>query len=248
MYNKPRVIPVLSIIGNDLVKTTQFQNPRYLGDPVNAVKIFNGKCVDELIITDIRATKDRTPINFDLLTDIASQAFMPLGYGGGIQTIEDAKRIFRLGFEKIIFSTNLFEKPDLIKNCVNFAGSSSVVGAIDLRKNKNGYSVYSYSGEYKITDDIPKYIDYVLSLGIGEIILTSIDQEGSMNGYDLNMQKALLATVHVPLIINGGAGKITDFNTAIQCGFDAVAASSFFVYYGKSRAVLISYINLNLII
>jgi cyclase len=241
MYNKPRVIPVLSIIGNDLVKTTQFQNPRYLGDPVNAVKIFNGKGVDELIITDIRATKDRTPINFDLLTDIASQAFMPLGYGGGIQTIEEAQMIFRLGFEKLIFSSNLHDKPNLIKSCTRFAGSSSVVGAIELRKTKTGYSIFSESGTKKVSDDIVSYINYVLSLGVGEIILTSIDHEGLMKGYDFNLINSLSTKLEVPLIINGGAGKSEDFKKAIQIGFDAVAASSFFVYYGKNNAVLITY-------
>jgi len=241
MYNKPRVIPVLSIIGNDLVKTTQFQNPRYLGDPVNAVKIFNGKGVDELIITDIRATKDRTPINFDLLTDIASQAFMPLGYGGGIQTLEEAKKIYRLGFEKIIFSTNLFEKPELIKACVQLAGSSSVVAAIDFNKTKNGYAIYSRSGTKKITDDFSKYVKYVISLGVGEMIFTSIDYEGSMKGYDFGFFHGLNFKVEIPLIMNGGAGKIEDLKAGIKEGFDAVASSSFFVYYGKNKAVLISY-------
>ena len=243
MYNKPRVIPVLSIIGNDLVKTTQFENPRYLGDPVNAVKIFNGKGVDELIITDIRASKDHTPINFDLLTDIASQAFMPLGYGGGIQTLEEAKKIYRLGFEKIIFSTNLFEKPELIKACVNFAGSSSVVGAIDLKKTKAGYSVYSLSGTQNISTDISNYLMHVISLGIGELIITSIDQEGTMKGYALDILENLSANLEVPIIINGGARGINDFKIATQKGWHAVAASSFFVYYGPKNAVLISYSN-----
>jgi imidazole glycerol-phosphate synthase subunit HisF len=241
MYNKPRVIPVLSIIGNDLVKTTQFKNPRYLGDPVNAVKIFNGKGVDELIISDIRATKDCTPINFALLTDIASQAFMPMGYGGGIETIEDAKKIFRLGFEKIIFSTNLNLKPHLIQACIKLAGSSSVVASIDFNKTKNGYAIYSHSGTKKITEDFSTYIKYVLSLGVGEMIFTSIDHEGSMNGYDFSLLHGLSFKVEVPLIINGGAGKVEDLKAGIKEGFDAVAGSSMFVFYGTKKTVLINY-------
>jgi cyclase len=243
MYKKPRVIPVLSIIGNDLVKTTQFKNPRYLGDPVNAVKIFNGKGVDELIILDIRATKEGTPINFGLLEDVSSQAFMPLGYGGGIQSIEDAKRIFRLGFEKIVYSTNLFEKPELIKQSVKFAGSSSVVASIDLKKTKKSYTVYTRSGTRIVNYDLSDYLKYVISLGVGEIIFTSIDQEGSMNGYDLDIYQDKSITINVPIIINGGAGKIEDLQTAIHKGFDAVAASSMFVYFGKKKAVLINYDN-----
>jgi imidazole glycerol-phosphate synthase subunit HisF len=241
MYNKPRVIPVLSIIGNDLVKTTQFQNPRYLGDPVNAVKIFNGKGVDELIITDIRATKDQTPINFDLLTDIASQAFMPLGYGGGIQTLEEAKQIFRLGFEKIIFSTNLNEKSDLLKQCVQLAGSSSVVAAIDLKRNKESYEVFSHSGTKKVSNNLAQYVEYVIKLGVGEIIFTSIDNEGGMKGYEYAILTQIPFKIEVPIIINGGAGKLQDLQDGIKKGYDAVAASSLFVYFGEKKAVLINY-------
>jgi imidazole glycerol-phosphate synthase subunit HisF len=126
MLNRPRIIPVLTIIDEDLVKTTQFKNPRYLGDPINAVKIFNEKQVDELCILDIGVTKNQSPINFNLLEKITSQAFMPLSYGGGIKTFEEVKRLFRLGFEKIVFNTSFYEKPLLIKQAVNYAGSSSV--------------------------------------------------------------------------------------------------------------------------
>jgi cyclase len=243
MYSKPRVIPVLGIHGDALVKTTKFENPRYLGDPINAVKIFNGKGVDELVIVDIRASKETTPINFNLLEDIASQAFMPLGYGGGVQTLEEAKQIFRLGFEKIIFSTNLKEKPDLIKNCVQFAGSSSVIASIDVKKVKDEYHVYTHSGTNKVSENLAHYLQYVLNLGVGEIIFTSIDNEGSMKGYDNNIIKKVSSKIQVPIIINGGAGTLQDLQEAIKSGFDAVAASSMFVYYGLRKAVLISYYN-----
>lgn len=243
MYNKPRVIPVLGINGDDLVKTTKFQNPRYLGDPVNAVKIFNGKGVDELVISDIRASKDGKPINFSLLEDIASQAFMPLGYGGGIQTLEEAKQIFRLGFEKIIFSTNLKEKPNLIKQCVQLAGSSSVVAAIDLKRNKEGYDVFTHSGTIKVSNNLAQYVDYVINLGVGEIIFTSIDNEGSMKGYEFVILDQIPFKIEVPTIINGGAGKLNDFQEAIKSGYDAVAASSMFVYFGERKAVLINFNN-----
>jgi len=242
MYNKARVIPVLSIIGNDLVKTSQFQNPRYLGDPVNAVKIFNGKGVDELIISDIRATKDRTSINFDLLTDIASQAFMPLGYGGGIDTLDDAKKIFRIGFEKVVFSTNLHEKPELVKACVKLAGSASVVASIDLKINTDGdYIVFTHSGTKTVQSTFSEYVRYVLDLGVGEIIIQSIDKEGTMTGYDFNILHMLKDKPSIPIIINGGASSNEDFKRALELGYHAVAASSFFVFFGKKKAIFIHY-------
>jgi cyclase len=243
MYNKPRVIPVLSIIGNDLVKTTQFENPRYLGDPVNAVKIFNGKGVDELIITDIRATKDRTPINFDLLTDIASQAFMPLGYGGGIQTLDDAKKLFRIGYEKLVFSTLLFENPELIKACVHFAGSQSIVGCLDIKKIKNVYKVFIKSGTTIIDMDFNDCLKHITGLNIGEIILHFIDRENQMQGYDLEFIKHTTSITSIPLLPLGGAGTKHDFSLAIQSGAHGVCVGSMFVFYGSKKAVLISYIN-----
>ena len=243
MYNRPRVIPVLGIIGDDLVKTEKYQNPRYLGDPINAVKIFNGKYVDELVLCDIRSSLDKTPINFMLLQDIASQAFMPLGYGGGIKTFEDVKKLFKIGYEKVIFSTGLFNNTELIKQCVSYAGSQSVVGSIDVKKMGGGYSVYIESGTKKITSDIRGYIKRAVELGVGEIIINSIDREAEMNGYDLDLIKLVASDIDIPIVISGGAGKKEHFAEAIQAGAHAVAAGSMFVYYGSKKAVLITFTN-----
>jgi len=242
MYNKPRVIPVLSIIGNDLVKTEKFKNPRYLGDPVNAVKIFNGKYVDELVICDIRATKDNTPVNFPLLKNIASQAFMPLGYGGGIKTLDEAKLLYKTGFEKLIFSTQLHDNPELIKECVKHAGSQSVVASVDIKKNTSGsYNVFVDSGTRKVSDNLIEYIEEVVSLGVGELIISFIDRESQMNGYDLEIIKEISKKVSIPTIPLGGAKNIVDFQEAIKSGAHGVAAGSMFVFYGPRKAILITY-------
>ena len=241
MFIRPRLIPVLSIINDDLVKTTQFSNPRYLGDPVNAVKIFNGKMVDELCILDITASKEEKEPNFDLLRDIAAQAFMPLSYGGGLTTMEQVKQIIQMGFEKVVFNTSLLHKPSLIKDAVSFLGSSGVVAAIDVRMENNHYNVYSKSGTDKFDSSLEEIIEYVQQLGVGEIIINSIDSDGMMTGYDVELIKIVSSLAHVPVIANGGAGVISNFKNAIQAGAQAAAASSFFVYYGKQKTVLITH-------
>ena len=241
MFIRPRLIPVLSIINDDLVKTTKFSNPRYLGDPINAVKIFNGKMVDELCILDITASKEQKEPNFDLLRDIAAQAFMPLSYGGGLTTMEQVKQIIQMGFEKVVFNTSLLHKPSLIKDAVSFLGSSGVVAAIDVRKENNHNNVYSKSGTEKFDSSLEETIKYVQQLGVGEIIINSIDNDGLMNGYDVELIKIVSSLAQVPLIANGGAGEISHFNNAIQAGAQAAAASSFFVYYGKQKTELITH-------
>lgn len=241
MKNKPRVIPVLSFIGEDLVKTENYRNPRYLGDPVNAVKIFNGKYVDELIICDIRASLEKTEVNFSLLQDIASEAFMPLGYGGGVKTFENAKKLFKIGYEKIIFSSELYRNPELIKKCVNYAGSQSIIGSIDVRKKMNNYEIYIESGTVKLPYNLREYVNRAIELGVGEIIINSIDREGQMNGYDLDLIKLIVSDTEVPIVISGGAGKKEHFIQAIDAGAHAVAAGSMFVYYGSKKAILITF-------
>ena len=241
MFILPRLIPVLSIINDDLVKTTQFSNPRYLGDPVNAVKIFNGKMVDELCILDITASKEEKEPNFDLLRDIAAQAFMPLSYGGGLTTMEQVKQIIQMGYEKVVFNTSLLHNPTLIKDVVSYLGRSGVVAAIDVRKENNNYNVYSKSGTEKFDSSLEETIKYVQQLGVGEIIINSIDNDGMMTGYDEEIIKIISSLAQVPLIANGGAGEISHFKNAIHAGAQAAAASSFFVYYGKQKTVLITH-------
>lgn len=242
MYNRPRVIPVLGIINDDLVKTTKYTNPRYLGDPINAVKIFNGKYVDELVITDIRASVENKPINFELLSHIAQQAFMPLGYGGGIRTFEEVKRLFRIGYEKVIFNTAFIDNPELLKKSVEYAGSQSVVVALDFKKSILGkYILYSKSGTVKSNLSIEEIIQRIKDLGVGEIMVNVIDKDGTMSGYDLDIIRQISSLVDIPVIANTGAKDTEDFKLAIKNGAHSVAASSMFVYYGKMKAVLITF-------
>jgi cyclase len=243
MLNRPRVIPVLTIMDEDLVKTTQFKNPRYLGDPINAVKIFNEKMVDELCVLDIGASKNGTSINFDLLETIASQAFMPLSYGGGIKSLEDVKKILKMGYEKVIINSAFSLNPKLIKEASDFAGSSSVVLSIDIKPNhSNNYLVYTESGSKKLSIDLESYVQKGIKYGCGEVLLNSIDRDGMMTGYPLELISRLVKTIEVPMIVCGGAGSIQDLSLAVnEAKVSAVAAGSLFVYYGKQKAVLINF-------
>lgn len=243
MLNRPRVIPVLTIIDEDLVKTIQFKKPRYLGDPINAVKIFNEKMVDELCVLDIGASKNGTAINFDLLETVASQAFMPLSYGGGIKTLEDVKKILKIGYEKVIINSAFNHNPYLIKEASNFAGSSSVVLGVDIKPNLfNKYHIYIESGSRKLSNDLESYIQEGINFGCGEVLLNSIDKDGMMSGYPLELIKEIVKTTEVPIILCGGAGSIQDLSLAVnEAKASAVAAGSLFVFYGKQKAVLINF-------
>ncbi len=242
MFKRPRVIPVLTIDGEDLVKTTKFSKPRYLGDPINAVKIFNGKSVDELCFLDITATKNKTGPNFPLLKDIAVQAFMPLSYGGGITTIEEIKKLFKIGYEKVILNTSFIHHPQLVKEAALVAGNQSVVVSIDVKKNTFGkYVAYTEDGQTKVDQSPIELAKYAEELGAGEIIINSIDKDGMMTGYDLTLIKEITSAVSIPVIACGGAGTVLDFKKALdEGGAHAVAAGSLFVYYGPKKAVLIT--------
>lgn len=241
MYKRPRIIPCLTMQHFDLVKTINFKNPRYIGDPVNSVKIFNNKDVDEMCILDITATTEGREPDLEFLHEIASEAFMPLGYGGGIKTLEQAKEIFRIGYEKIILNSLLFDNPREVRRIVDFAGSQSVVACVDYKKDLLGRTyVVTHDGRDKIKKDITSIIEYVMDLRVGEILLTAVDFEGKMEGYDLDTARRIVDNVKVPVILNGGAGRIEDIADAFKMGADAVAVSSFFVYYGDNKAVLIN--------
>lgn len=239
MYKRPRIIPCLTMQHYDLVKTVHFKNPRYIGDPVNSVRIFNNKDVDEMCILDITATREKRKPDLKFLHEIASEAFMPLGYGGGIETLEQAKEIIRIGYEKVVLNSLLFDNPEEVKRIVDFAGSQSVVASIDYKRDLFGKTVaVSHCGKDK-KGILEEMIGKVLSLGVGELFLTSIDHEGKMSGYDLKTIKKTAKDITVPVILNGGAGKIEDIAEALEAGADAVGVSSLFVYYGENRAVLI---------
>ena len=242
MLMRPRIIPMLLIDDGDLVKTKHFMDPVYLGDPVNAVKIFNIKNVDEMAILDITASKlDKEP-DYELLEDIASQAFMPLSYGGGIKTVEQALRLLSIGYEKVILNTALHENPRLIEDISSRVGSQSVVASIDACRQKDGYRCAVLDGS-KVIDISPADLARrAEALGAGEIFINSVDEDGMMQGYDEVLLKEVTAAVSIPVVACGGAGSLEDFKRALnECDAHAVAAGSYFVFYGKLRAVLITF-------
>ncbi len=238
----PRIIPVLLIKNNGLYKTVKFKNPKYVGDPVNAVRIFNDKEVDELILLNFNATLNNTPIPFDLIGNIASQCFMPLCYGGGIRNTDDIRKIIFSGVEKIAVNSIAAEKPSFVEEAARLFGSSTIVVSIDVRKSWTGkYEVYIHSGTKPIKTRPEEYARQIENCGAGEILINSINHDGEMNGYDLELIRMISEAVKIPVICCGGAGKLSDLKEAKINGASAMAAGSFFVFHGRHRGVLISY-------
>lgn len=240
---KTRLIPCLLLKNKGLVKTIKFKNPAYLGDPINAVKIFNDKEVDELIFLDITATLEKKNIQFDLISDIASECFMPFSYGGGIRTVDNIRDLLRLGIEKVIINTYAIECPEFIKEASDLFGSQSIVVSIDVKRTKaDRYEIFTCGGTKSANLDP---VDFALKMeknGAGEIFLNSIDQDGTMQGYDIELIKMVSHRVSIPVIACGGAGEIEDFIIASEKGgISALAAGSFFLYQGKHRAFLINF-------
>jgi cyclase len=240
---RTRVIPCLLLDGQGLVKTIRFKDPTYVGDPINAVKIFNEKEVDELIFLDIVASRKQREPNFALLRDIASQCFMPFCYGGGIRSISMVRELFALGAEKVAINTRAIEDPVLIRQAAEQFGSQSIVAAIDVKKNLFGtYGVYHAARGTGTGKDPVAHAQEMESLGAGEIFLNSVDRDGTGKGYDLELVRRVSSAVSIPVIACGGAGKLEDLVGAVKAGgASAVAAGSMFVFYGKHRAVLINY-------
>lgn len=237
-----RVIPCMLMRNGGLVKTVKFKSPRYIGDPINAVRIFNEKEVDELVFLDIGSTTALTGPNFELLVDIASEAFMPFGYGGGITSIDHVKQLYALGVEKVILNTVAADKPDLVSKAAALAGCSGVVVSVDVRRNWLGnYSVCVASGQRDLKRDPVAYAQEMEQLGAGEILLNAIDKDGTMGGYDLELVRRVSEAVSVPVVAVGGAGNLQHFREAVDEGASAVAAGSMFVFHGKHSAVLITY-------
>lgn len=238
----PRVIPCLLMRNTGVVKTVRFKNPVYVGDPRNAVKIFNEREVDELILLDIQATPQNTSIQYDLIREIVTEAFMPVGYGGHITNVEQARKLVTSGIEKIILCTAAVKTPDLVTDLSRLVGSSSTVICIDYKHNFLGRNeVYSHGGRKGTGLDPVDFAADMERRGAGELILNSIDRDGTMQGYDLDLLRAITRNSDIPVIISGGAGKLDDFRQAVQAGASAVAAGSMFVFQGRHRAVLINY-------
>jgi imidazole glycerol-phosphate synthase subunit HisF len=238
-----RVIPCLLLKGDSLVKTIKFKKFNYIGDAINTVRIYNQMEVDELIFLDIDASKFSRPPNFKLITDIANECFMPFTYGGGLRTITDISKIHKIGVEKVSLNTYALENPEFIKVASDVFGSQSVIVSIDIKRNMLGkYEIY-YQGKQKIKKYDPiEFIHLAQDYGAGEILLNSVDRDGTWTGYDIDLIKRMTGDILIPLIALGGAGKISDFYNAVSKGnASAVAAGSMFVFQGRDLGVLVNY-------
>lgn len=242
---RSRIIPCLLLSDGGLVKTRKFGEPRYVGDPLNAVKIFNEKQVDELCFLDIDATRKGREPDFDLIRKIAVECRMPLCYGGGISTAKQAAKIIQFGVEKVSVSAAALERPALISEMADETGRQSVSVVLDVKANRfpfRGYSVMTHNGARKTGIDPVTFAAQAQDLGAGEIIINSIDRDGMMEGYDLDLARAVRAATDIPMTVIGGAGKVEDMKELIDTlGTVGAAAGSLFVFKGKFRAVLINY-------
>lgn len=245
-----RYIPCLLLKNNGLVKTTQFKNPKYVGDPINTVRIFNEKEVDELIFLDIEASVKNSEPNYKLLSEIADECFMPLAYGGGIKTLEQAKKIFSIGIEKVAINTQSHLDLKLISEIAAVYGSQAVIGVIDVKKNFFGkkevvYRSASDKSKFPPTDWAKKLVE----AGVGEILITSVDKEGTWSGMDIELIKSITSAVNVPVIAHGGAGNIEHIKEAVISGkAGAVAMGSMVVYQKKDFGVLVNFPDKKLLI
>lgn len=243
---RPRIIPCLLIHNKGLVKTVNFSKPKYVGDPINAVKIFNEKEVDELVVLDIDATTNNTEPDYAIIQNLAVECRMPLCYGGGVKTANQAKKIIKLGVEKVAISSAVINNPNIVSAIAEQVGSQSVVAVIDIKKNvKNGnYEIWTHNAKKNTNKDPILFAKQLEQLGIGEITINSIDQDGVMKGYDLNLIKKIREVVSVPITVLGGAGTLQDIEQLIkEFGIIGAAAGSLFVFKGIYKAVLINYPN-----
>ncbi len=240
----PRIIPCLLVHKKGLVKTTKFKDPKYVGDPINAVKIFNEKEVDELIVVDIDASREGSEPDYKMIENLATECRMPLCYGGGIKTVDQAQKIFSLGVEKIAVSSAAIENPSIVSSMAERVGNQSVLVVMDVKKKtlSSKYELYIHNGTKPTGIDPILFAIEMQKLGAGEIVVNSIDQDGVMNGYDMNLIKKIRDVISIPITVMGGAGTLDDIGSVIQQhGIIGVAAGSLFVFKGKYRAVLINY-------
>ncbi len=240
---KPRIIPCLLIKDGGLVKTINFKSPTYIGDPVNAVKIFNEKEADELFLLDIDATPNNFEPNYKLISQIATECRMPLSYGGGIKSVEQAKKIIGLGVEKLAISSRALENLTIINDIASEIGSQSISVVLDVKKKLSGkYEVYTHNGSKRLNKDPFDLIPKIEEMGAGEIVINSIDDDGKMKGYDLDLAYKAREITNIQLSISGGAGSLNDIKDLIKkCGIIGAIAGSLFVFKGRFRAVLINY-------
>jgi len=240
----PRLIPCLLVKNKGLVKTTRFKDPKYVGDPINAVKIFNEKEVDELVVLDIGATAEGREPDYLMIRNLAIECRMPFCYGGGIKTVDQAQHIFSLGVEKIAISSVAIEKPELVTEIAKRVGNQSVVVILDVKKNvlTGKYEVWTLNGTRNSHKNPFELAAEMQKAGAGEMVINSIDNDGVMQGYDLHLIENVRVAISIPLTVLGGAGSLADIGLLIQHhGIIGAAAGSLFVFKGKYRAVLINY-------
>lgn len=242
---RPRIIPCLLVKNKGLVKTIKFSDPTYIGDPINAVRIFNEKEVDELMVMDIDATAYKHEPDYKMIELLASECRMPLCYGGGIKTLEQAQTIFSLGVEKIAISSLAVEQPELVTKIAERVGSQSVVVVMDVKKNLlGGYEIHTQNGKSSTGKNPVEFAALMEKLGAGEIVLNSIDQDGVMKGYDIDLISKVRESISLPMTVLGGAGSLDDISLLInKFGIIGASAGSLFVFKGIYRAVLINYPN-----
>ena len=239
---RSRYIPVLLIEDGELTKTRQFEEGIYVGDPINAIRIFNEKQVDELGLFDISITNNRSEIDFDLLKDIAVNANMPLTYGGGIKTVADASRIISLGFEKVSISAAFFNRPTLVNDIASEVGAQSVAVCLDVKKINNEYSIFTHRGTKKTKWNLLQTLEFIEKNPIGEVIINSIDRDGTFAGYDRELAKIVRSNSSVNITILGGCRDVADISELeTHIGVCGCAAGSYFTFVGKNNAVLLSY-------
>ena len=243
---RPRLIPCLLVHNGGLVKTVNFANPKYVGDPINAVRIYNEKEVDELVVLDIDATVKGAEPDYQLISHLASESRMPLCYGGGVRTVAQIEKIISLGVEKVAVSSAAVENPKLISDAASRVGSQSVVVVIDVRKSGllRRQEVVIHNGSRRTGLNPVEFARQMVEFGAGEIVINSVDRDGEMKGYDLGLIEQVRQAVHLPLTVLGGAGSLDDLKELIsRYGIIGAAAGSLFVFKGKYRAVLINYPN-----
>jgi imidazole glycerol-phosphate synthase subunit HisF len=240
---RPRITPCLLVHEGGLVKTVQFKSPKYVGDPINAVRIFNEKEADELVVLDIDATARGVEPDFRMIAHLAAECRMPLCYGGGVKTAQQAKRIIGLGVEKVAVSSGAIENPRLLGEIAQEIGSQSVVVVLDVKKKMlGGYEIRTHNGRKGTGRDPVEVAAEAQRLGAGEIVVNSIDQDGMMTGYDLALAARIRAATRLPMTVLGGAGSLADIGALIEtCGVVGAAAGSLFVFKGAYKAVLINY-------
>lgn len=242
---RARIIPTLLLKERGLCKTIKFSNDRYIGDPLNAVKIFNAKQCDELIILDILASKNNKEINFTLIEEIATECFMPLAYGGGIKSLLEIEKILKLGVEKVVLNSALFTNPEFLPIAVKEFGSSTIVASVDVKKNLFGkYNVYSHAKKKISNSDIFYFLDQIYEGGAGELMVNVVDLDGTCSGYNQKLAKSISEYLSIPVIWSGGCSGFDDMKNLIEnTQISATSAGSYFIYHGALQAVLINYPN-----